>query len=90
MGGAWVDAVSGATFDVEDPATGEVIAKAAKGETADIDAAVRATRRVMDGAWSKMTPMERTRLMLKRTGKYSNWRQTHRGKGLFSATDGSG
>jgi phenylacetaldehyde dehydrogenase len=65
IGGAWVDAISGATFDVEDPATGEVIAKAAKGEAADIDSAVRAARKAMDGPWSKMTPMARTRLMLK-------------------------
>jgi phenylacetaldehyde dehydrogenase len=65
IGGAWVSAVSGATFDVENPATGEVIAQAAAGDAADIDVAVKAARRALDGPWSKMTPMERTRLMLK-------------------------
>ena len=43
--GDWVDADSGETFDVHDPATGEVIARCASGAQADVDRAVRAARR---------------------------------------------
>ena len=39
--GQWVDATSGKTFPVENPATGEVIAQAAEGDKKDIDRAVR-------------------------------------------------
>lgn len=63
--GKWIDAQSGKTFDVEDPASGEVVAQAADGQAADIDAAVRAAQRAMEGPWSRLTPMQRTRLMLK-------------------------
>jgi phenylacetaldehyde dehydrogenase len=75
IGGAWVEPRSGATFDVEDPATGEVIAKAAKGDAADIDAAVKAARSAMDGPWTKMPPMERMRLMLRLADLLENNRE---------------
>lgn len=39
--GRWQAAASSETFDVVNPATGEVIAQAARGDAADIDAAVR-------------------------------------------------
>ncbi|MEJ0024755.1 MAG: aldehyde dehydrogenase family protein [Rhizomicrobium sp.] len=65
IGGAWVDARDGGLIDVEDPATGEIIAHAAAGESADIDAAVKAARRAFEGPWSRLAPMQRTALMLK-------------------------
>ena len=40
----WVEAVSGQTFPVIDPATGTEFARVAEGEAADIDRAVRAAR----------------------------------------------
>ncbi|HET9537533.1 MAG TPA: aldehyde dehydrogenase family protein, partial [Mesorhizobium sp.] len=43
--GQWVDAASGKTFPVENPATGEVIAQVAEGDKKDIDRAVKAARR---------------------------------------------
>jgi phenylacetaldehyde dehydrogenase len=62
----WLDAASGATLDVYDPATGRVIAKVAAGDTEDVDLAVRAARRAFEnGAWSKLTPSERGRLLWK-------------------------
>jgi phenylacetaldehyde dehydrogenase len=62
--GKWVPAVSGKTFDVRDPATGATIARAAEGDRADVDAAVRAARRALEsGAWSTMTPSERGKLV---------------------------
>jgi aldehyde dehydrogenase (NAD+) len=42
IGGEWVPATSGATIDVIDPATGEVLATVPRGDAADVDAAVRA------------------------------------------------
>jgi len=65
IGGAWVDAASGRTFPTYDPATGEVIAHVAEGDREDIDRAVKAARRAFEGPWRKVTPAQRTRLMLK-------------------------
>ena len=45
IGGQWVDAQSGATFETVHPATGEPIARVAEAGEADVDAAVRAARR---------------------------------------------
>ncbi len=44
IGGRFVDAKAGKTFDTYDPSSGRVIAKVAAGEAADIDAAVTAAR----------------------------------------------
>ncbi|OLT09881.1 aldehyde dehydrogenase [Pseudonocardia sp. CNS-139] len=41
-GGEWVPAADGATIDVVDPATGDLIARVPRGGPADVDAAVRA------------------------------------------------
>ena len=58
--GKWVPAASGACFDVVNPATGDVLARVAEGDTEDINRAVdAATRAFESGAWSKMTPTER-------------------------------
>ncbi|HWK14562.1 MAG TPA: aldehyde dehydrogenase family protein [Rhizobiaceae bacterium] len=65
IGGKWADAVSGETFEVENPATGEIIAHVPAGQKADIDLAVAAARKAMDGPWSKMVPAERARLLWK-------------------------
>jgi phenylacetaldehyde dehydrogenase len=62
--GDWVDAVSGQTFEVRDPSSDRVIARAALGDRADIDRAVAAARRAFEGAdWSRMKPVDRERLM---------------------------
>jgi len=64
--GRWVAASSGKTFDSIDPATGEVLARVAEGDKADIDLAVRAARRAFEsGPWSKMTASERGRVIWK-------------------------
>ncbi|HYK25413.1 MAG TPA: aldehyde dehydrogenase family protein [Steroidobacteraceae bacterium] len=62
----WVEAESGATIDVVNPATGKVFAKAAAGGAADIDRAVRAARAAFEsGPWPNMPPIERARLLWK-------------------------
>uniref|UniRef100_UPI003753F28F aldehyde dehydrogenase family protein n=1 Tax=Salmonella sp. s58313 TaxID=3160131 RepID=UPI003753F28F len=48
INGRFVDAVSGKTFETRDPRTGEVIAKLAEGDKADIDLAVKAAREAFD------------------------------------------
>lgn len=64
IGGDWVDALSGQTFDVLDPATGTVIAKVPSGNLADVDRAVNAARKAFDdGPWRRMGPSERGRLI---------------------------
>ncbi|MGH9024012.1 MAG: aldehyde dehydrogenase family protein [Acidimicrobiia bacterium] len=64
--GAWVDAASGQTFDTVDPATEEVLAKISYGGPVDVDRAVTAARRAFtEGAWPKMTPSERARILLR-------------------------
>ena len=66
IGGKWVDAASGKTFAVYNPATEEEIAQAAEGDREDIDRAVRAAREAFDnGPWRRMTASERGRLIWK-------------------------
>src|SRR4029450_4267585 len=64
--GQWVDAASGKTFPIENPAIGEVIAHAAEGDKKDIDRAVKAARRAFEsGPWPRLSPSERGRLVWK-------------------------
>lgn len=66
VGGQWVDAASGQTFPVYNPATGEVIANVAAGDREDVDRAVKSARYAFEnGAWSKLTASERGRLIWK-------------------------
>ena len=64
--GKWVSASSSKTFDSIDPATGEVLARVAEGDKADIDLAVKAARRAFEsGPWAKMTASQRGRIIWK-------------------------
>ena len=64
--GQWVGCASGATMDVINPSTGEVLAQEALGGAAEIDQAVQAARRALEaGPWARMRPAERTRLLLR-------------------------
>jgi phenylacetaldehyde dehydrogenase len=65
IGGRWVDAASGETFETPNPATGEPLATVASGGREDIDRAVRAARNAFEGPWSRMTPSERGRVVWK-------------------------
>jgi aldehyde dehydrogenase (NAD+) len=65
IGGKWVDADSGQTFDVFNPATGEVLARVAAGGPSDVDRAVAAARKALDGPWSRLSARERGRLMFR-------------------------
>ena len=64
IGGDWVESASGKTFDVFNPATGEVLAHAAEGSSEDIDRAVKTARGVFEaGTWHGMKPNERGRII---------------------------
>jgi len=66
INGKFVDAASGKTFPTLDPRTGEVIARVAEGDAADVDRAVIAARKAFDeGPWPKMTAYERSRILLR-------------------------
>ena len=66
IGGQWVPAASGKTFETLDPATGEVLAHVAEGQSEDIDRAVAAARKAFEsGPWPKLTPSQRGRLLWK-------------------------
>jgi aldehyde dehydrogenase (NAD+) len=63
--GKWVDAASGKRFDSRNPATGELLATIAAGDTEDINRAVAAARKAFNGPWSKFKPYERQQVLLK-------------------------
>ena len=66
IGGQWVDAQSGKTFETYNPATGEVLAQVAEGGRAEIDQAVGAARKAFEkGPWPDMSPAERGRILWK-------------------------
>ena len=57
---------SGESIPVLDPSDGQVFAHLARGDTEDIHKAVAAARKAADGgAWSRLAPMERGRLLRK-------------------------
>jgi phenylacetaldehyde dehydrogenase len=61
--GKWVQARSGKVFDVQDPANEMRLATVAEGDAADIDAAVRAARKALEGPWGRMSPSVRGRMI---------------------------
>ncbi|MDH0639357.1 aldehyde dehydrogenase family protein, partial [Pseudomonas sp. GD03860] len=64
IGGQWVNAYSGETIDVEDPASEEIIAAIPRCGADEVDAAVRAARLAFESAsWSRMRPIDRGRLL---------------------------
>ena len=63
--GKAVDAASGATFTTVNPATEEPLTTVAEAGPEDVDRAVKAARAALDGAWAKMKPIDRSRLLWK-------------------------
>jgi (Z)-2-((N-methylformamido)methylene)-5-hydroxybutyrolactone dehydrogenase len=64
VGGEWIGARSGRTFESVNPYSGAVWATAPEAEAEDVDRAVRAARDAFDeGPWRTMTGTERARLM---------------------------
>lgn len=64
IGGTYVDAEAGATSDVVNPATGQVVAHAPVSGAEEVDAAYAAADRAF-GEWGRTTPSERQQALLK-------------------------
>ena len=62
IGGKWVDAASGETFPVEDPAHRAPIAEVPRGRAEDVDRAMKAAAEAFP-AWSRTPPRERGRIL---------------------------
>lgn len=91
IGGEWRDASDGGVFDVDNPATGEVIAKVANGTVADALAAVDAADAAFP-AWAAKTPRERSEIlrrafdmMIAEKEKFSRLNTLENGKALPDA-----
>ena len=68
--GAFVEAKSGKTFPVFNPATGDILVQVAEGDGADIDRAVVAARRAFEtGPWRSLSPSQRARLIYRLADK---------------------
>ncbi|MEO5940142.1 MAG: aldehyde dehydrogenase [Candidatus Limnocylindrales bacterium] len=61
--GEFVDAASGRTYEVENPATGRTIAEIAEGGVDDVDRAVEAARRAAPG-WAATSPSDRKKILI--------------------------
>ncbi|QBX55004.1 gamma-aminobutyraldehyde dehydrogenase [Nocardioides seonyuensis] len=64
VNGELVDSVSGETYDVIDPTTGEVYAQAPKSGAEDVDRAYRAAATAFE-TWGETTPQDRSNALLK-------------------------
>ncbi|MDQ0474180.1 aldehyde dehydrogenase family protein [Labrys wisconsinensis] len=92
--GAFVDPAEGGSFEVVNPASGEVLIAAAQGGKADIDAAVAAARRVLP-AWSALPGHVRARhlyalarLLQKRERFFAVLESMDNGKPIRESRDG--
>lgn len=74
IAGEWCDSEDGATADILDPATGEVIATTPKATTADVERCIQASRAAFTSKdWGLMDPAQRGRMLQKMaTATYAN------------------
>ena len=90
--GSWVEAISGARFEVTNPATGEVIGDMPDGSSADAEAAIAAADAAFP-AWSTTTAYERSsilyrawQLMTERSAELAELMTREQGKPLKAST----
>ena len=66
INGAWVEPVNREYFDTENPYTGEVWAKIARGSAADADVAIKAAKEAFENSeWADMRPTNRGKLLVR-------------------------
>ena len=63
INGKWLPPQQNQSLALENPSTGQPICDIARGDSADIDAAVAAARSSLNGAWGKMTAVDRGRVL---------------------------
>lgn len=68
IGGEWVVTEAGQTLPLMNPSTGEQIGEIARGQQADVDAAIASARRAFEGGWARTPAAERGRILM-RLGK---------------------
>ncbi len=66
VGGDWVEAERGESYDVVNPATAQVLTRVPKAGDVDVSKAVDSAREAFDkGVWPRMAPGERARVLLR-------------------------
>src|SRR5579883_1735259 len=66
IGGKWVPAKSGKTFETVNPANEEVLALVAEGDKADVEEAVKVARKAFEESkWASIGPHQRARYLFK-------------------------
>ena len=75
IGGKWVGAQGGATFEVLCPSTGETLARLPEAGQADVDAAVAAARRAYENGWADTSPRERADILFELADRLSRDRE---------------
>jgi acyl-CoA reductase-like NAD-dependent aldehyde dehydrogenase len=92
IGGEWIDASTGQTMEVVNPATEEAIAQVASAGKEDVDRAVTAARQALDGPWAKLSARDRGRLLwtvgerlLERADEVARLETLHNGKPIFES-----
>ena len=96
IGGARVDAVDGATIDVFNPATGELLTTVAQARREDVGRAVAAARRALQsGPWACAKPAQRAAilwrlgdLLLEHAAEIGGLETLDNGKPFLQARDG--
>lgn len=69
IGGRYVDAADGKTFDCINPANGRILTQVVACEAEDVERAVRAARAAFDGGgWRNAAPVERKRVLQRFAG----------------------
>lgn len=63
VGGQWSEARGGETIPVVSPVDGEEFGAIARGREADVDLAVHAARRALEGEWGRFSATERGRVL---------------------------
>jgi aldehyde dehydrogenase (NAD+) len=88
----WRDAARGATLEVVNPATEEIIAEVASAEQTDVDAAVAAARAALNGPWAKLSARDRGRFvwkigekLMEKVDEIARLETLHNGKPIFES-----
>ncbi|ODV13143.1 MAG: aldehyde dehydrogenase [Rubrivivax sp. SCN 70-15] len=69
VGGRWRPGASGETLPLLNPSDGSLLAQIARGNAADVDAAVHAAEAALAGDWGRLSAAERGRLLLKMSAR---------------------
>ncbi|MDP3612803.1 MAG: aldehyde dehydrogenase family protein, partial [Rubrivivax sp.] len=65
IGGVWRATDAGQQLPLHNPSDGSLLTHIARGQAADVDAAVQAAQTALDGPWGQLTATERGRVLMK-------------------------